>query len=65
VTARAGPDLTRPLPSRDPVERRRRLEERLRAEFIAGAEAEWRNRTGRQMTREELEQVLRRYPGDL
>jgi len=45
------------------AERRRRLNERLRAEFIAGAEAERRKRTGRQMTTEELERVLRRYPG--
>jgi len=27
------------------------------------AEAEWRKRTGRPMTRDELERVLRRYPG--
>jgi hypothetical protein len=37
---------------------------RLRAEFMAGAEEEWRKRTGRPMTVEELERVLRRYPGD-
>jgi len=37
---------------------------RLRAEFIAGAEEEWRNRTGRPMSAEELGRVLRRYPGD-
>jgi hypothetical protein len=28
------------------LERRRRLNERLRGEFIAGAEEEWRKRTG-------------------
>jgi hypothetical protein len=44
---------------------RQRLSERLRAEFIAGAEEEWRERTGRAMTAEELERVLRRYPGDV
>ena len=33
-------------------ERRRRLNERLRAEFLAGAEEEWRKRAGRQMTAE-------------
>jgi hypothetical protein len=49
---------------RDQQQRRRRLNERLRAEFIAGPEAEWRKRTGRPMTAEELEQVLRRYPGN-
>jgi hypothetical protein len=50
----------------DPVqERRRRLNERLRAEWIAGAEEEWRQRSGRPMTAEELERVLRRHPGDV
>jgi hypothetical protein len=43
---------------------RRRLNEHPRAEFTAGAEEEWRKRTGRPMTAEELERVLRRYPGD-
>jgi hypothetical protein len=43
----------------------RQLNERLRAEYIAGAEEEWRRRTGRPMTAEELERVLRRYPGDV
>jgi len=32
--------------SPDSTARRRRLNDRLRAEFMAGAEAEWRNRTG-------------------
>jgi hypothetical protein len=43
----------------------RQMNRRLRAECIAGAEEEWRKRTGRPMTAEELERVLRRYPGDL
>ena len=47
------------------VDRRRRLNERLRAEYIAGAEDERRRRAGRPMTAEELERVLRRYPGTL
>lgn len=55
-------------PPREPVinaaDRRRGLNERLRAEWIVGAEEEWRMRTGRPMTAEELERVLRRYPGD-
>jgi hypothetical protein len=38
---------------------------RLRAEFIAGAEEEWRKRNGRPMTAGELERVLRQYPGDI
>jgi len=44
----------------NPSDRRRRLDERVRAEFIAGAEAEWRRRTGRPVTAEELERVLLR-----
>jgi hypothetical protein len=47
------------------VSRRQRLNEHLRAEWLAVAEEEWRRRTGRQMTVEELERVLRRYPGDI
>jgi hypothetical protein len=45
--------------------RRERLRVRLRIEWLAGAEEEHRRRTGRPMTSEELEQVLRRYPGDI
>jgi hypothetical protein len=45
--------------------RRRRLNRRLRASFIAGAEEESRRRLGRGLTREELDRVLRRYPGNL
>jgi hypothetical protein len=56
---------TQPHPTTDLKERRRRLNERLRAEFIAGAKEEYRKRTGRPMTAEELERVLRRYPGDV
>jgi hypothetical protein len=54
----------RPVPEGDIAKRRRRLNERLRAEFIAGGEAECEKRTGQPMTAEELERVLRRYPGD-
>jgi hypothetical protein len=46
------------------VERRQRLRERLRAEWIAGIEEQWRKRTGRRVTAAELERVLWRYPGD-
>lgn len=46
-------------------EHRRRLNVRLRMEWIAGAEEEWRRRTGRSMTAEELERVVRQYPGDV
>jgi len=47
------------------VERRRRLNERLRAAFIAGAEEDSRRRLERGLTAEELERVLRRFPGDV
>jgi hypothetical protein len=40
------------------LNRRRRFKERARAEYIAGAEEDWRRRTGRPMAAEELERVL-------
>lgn len=52
-------------PSDSTAERRRRLNLRLRAEWIAGAEEEWRRRTGRPMTAAELARVLKRYRGDV
>jgi hypothetical protein len=58
--------MTDHRPAGDPdVERRQRLRERLRARRIAGAGEDWRKRSGRPMTAEELERVLRRYPGDV
>lgn len=45
--------------------RRVSLNERLRAAFITGAEEHSRRRLGRGLTREGLERVLQRYPGDL
>jgi hypothetical protein len=39
--------------------------ERLRAEWIAGADEHSRRRLGRELTADELERVLRRYPGDM
>ena len=44
--------------------RRQRFKERARLEYLAGAEEDWRRKTGRPMTTEELERALRRYPGD-
>jgi hypothetical protein len=44
--------------------RRRRLRISSRLEWIAGAEEEWRRRNCRPMTAEELQRVLRQYPGD-
>ena len=46
-------------------DRRARLNKRLREAFIAGAEEDSRRRLGRGLTAEELERVLRRYPGDV
>jgi hypothetical protein len=46
-------------------ERRTRLNQRLRQAFIAGAEADMRRLLGRGLTSDELERVLRRYPGDV
>ena len=38
---------------------------RLRVAFIAGAEERSRRELGRGLSEEELERVLRRYPGDV
>ena len=46
-------------------ERRARLNQRLRQSFIEGAEVDMRRLLGRGLTAEELEWVLRSYPGDL
>jgi hypothetical protein len=59
------PAQSQPRPRDLEAAPRQRLNERLRAEFIAGAEMEWRKRSGRPMTAEELQRVLRRYPGDV
>jgi hypothetical protein len=52
-------------PEPDDDAKRRRLNERLRAAWIEGAEDESRRRLGRGLTRDELERVLQRYPGDV
>jgi hypothetical protein len=46
-------------------ERRARLNQRLRQAFLAGAEQDSQRRLGRGLTAEELERVLRRYPGNV
>jgi hypothetical protein len=56
------------MSDREPLRRdhqRVRLNERLRAAFLAGAEEESQRRLGRGLTRDELDRVLRRYPGDV
>jgi hypothetical protein len=57
--------VKRPKRPIDPADWQGQMNVRLRAEFMAGAEEEWRKRTGRPMTAEDLERVLRRYPGDV
>jgi hypothetical protein len=44
---------------------RQPLDARLRSAFMEGAEEDSRRRLGRGLTRDELERVLRRYPGDV
>ena len=51
--------------ARPDQERRARLNRRLRQAFIEGAEVDMRRLLGRGLTAEELERVLRRYPGDV
>jgi hypothetical protein len=46
-------------------DRRARLNQRFRQAFIDGAEEDSRRRLGRGLSREELERVLRHYPGDV
>jgi hypothetical protein len=53
------------IPVKAERNRRQRFKDRARMEYIAGAKEDWRRRTGRPMTAEELERVLRRYPGDV
>ena len=57
---RPGHEIPDPVPPR-----RASLRKRLRAVFIAGAEEDSRRRLGRGLTAEELERVLRHYPGDV
>jgi hypothetical protein len=57
--------VKRPERPINPADWQRKINLRLRAEFIAGAEEEWAKGNGRPMTAEELERVLRRYPGDV
>ena len=49
----------------DAQPRRARLNQRFRQAFVEGAEEGSRRRLGRGLTAEELERVLRRYPGDI
>ena len=59
------PTQSGPAPPGATDERRERVNERLRQAFIEGAEEDTRRRLGRGLTAEELERVLRRYPGDV
>ena len=57
-------DGKKQLPEAD-GDRRVRLNERLRAAFIEGAEEDSQRRLGRGLTVEELERVFWHYPGDI
>jgi hypothetical protein len=57
--------VKRPSRPVDPADWQRHMNLRLRIECIAGAEEEWRRRTGRPMTAAELERAFQRYPGDI
>lgn len=46
-------------------QRRSALNRKLRQAFIEGAEEDSQRRLGRGLTPEELDRVLKRYPGDL
>jgi hypothetical protein len=46
-------------------DRRKQLNMGLRAAFVAGAKQKSRRTLGRRVTRDELERVMRRYPGDM
>jgi hypothetical protein len=54
-----------PAPVDNSSDERIRLNQRLRRAFIEGAEEDSRRRLRRGLTAEELERVLRRYPGDV
>ncbi len=58
-------------PQNDPLalerlrNRRQRLNERARFDYVVDAEHEWRRRHDRPMTAQDLERIVRRYPGDV
>jgi hypothetical protein len=54
-----------PLAVRGVRHRRQRFQERARMEYLQGAEQESRRHLGRGLTAEELELVLRLYPGEV
>jgi hypothetical protein len=55
-----------PIPDAAAARRRKAaLNRRLRQAFVDGAEERSRRELGRGLTAEELERVLRRYPGDI
>lgn len=58
-------DIPMPEGGMDATHRLSPLNRRLRMEFLAGAEEDSWRRWGRGLTAEELDRVLRRYPGDI
>ena len=57
--------MKRPERPIDPADWQRKMNARLRLDFIAGAEEDSRKRLGRGLTKDELDRVLRRYPEDM
>jgi hypothetical protein len=55
--------VKRPERPIDPADWQRRMNLRLAPSSSQALKEAWRKRTGRPMTTEELERVLRRYPG--
>jgi hypothetical protein len=56
--------VKRPERPIDPSEWQRQMNRRLRAEFIAGAEVEWRRVYGENSPTSALIRIVARYPGD-
>jgi hypothetical protein len=56
-------DLVLKLRDLRDVERRMALEAKVRAAYLEGAAEDSQRRPGRPLTREELDRVLRRFPG--
>jgi hypothetical protein len=61
----SNPDRTLPPLTPAQADHRRTLNRELRAAFLAGAEERSLREQGRGLTEDELQAVLRRYPGDV
>jgi hypothetical protein len=57
--------MSQPDSSAAATEHRRRLNRKLRAAFIEGAEEQSRKDQGRGLTADELARIMPQYPGDM